>query len=295
MENWTHIRTAFLLGKLGTISATAAAAGVHRATVVRRIESLEEYLGGKLFQRHVKGYTPTELGAELVRTAERSDENFKTLLTKAKTTDDLSGDLVVSGPELVDPIVFGAVEHLKENCDQLTFRFRATNRLVKLEHGDAHVALAVGDQPKQLDYVVQQLMQMRIGLYRHRSLELSCAENLDKVNIQCRYPFVRVEGGQYGEAVNAWIEKFVPEERILLTATTARGANDAVIAGLGVGFLPTFLGSRHKALERILPDHDDWVVPVWLVTHVDLHRTLKVQRFVSALKALGADFGLGQY
>ena len=71
MENWTEIKTAYLLGKLGTVSATAEAIGVHRATIIRRVESLEQELGGKLFQRHDKGYTPTEFGIQLDRKSTR--------------------------------------------------------------------------------------------------------------------------------------------------------------------------------------------------------------------------------
>jgi DNA-binding transcriptional LysR family regulator len=33
-----------------------------------------------------------------------------------------------------------------------------------------------------------------------------------------------------------------------------------------------------------MPPRPDWEAPLWLVTHVDLHRTLKVQRFLSHLK-----------
>ena len=35
----------------------------------------------------------------------------------------------------------------------------------------------------------------------------------------------------------------------------------------------------------------DWASPLWLVTHVDLHRTTKVQAFLTFLKDAGAKTG----
>ena len=36
----------------------------------------------------------------------------------------------------------------------------------------------------------------------------------------------------------------------------------------------------------------EWEAPLWIVTHVDLHRTLKVQSFLAHLKRAAADWVL---
>ncbi len=76
MENWNEIRTAAQVARSGTISAAADVLGVHRATVNRHIDALESALGAKLFQRHARGFTPTELGRELLRVADATGEQF---------------------------------------------------------------------------------------------------------------------------------------------------------------------------------------------------------------------------
>ena len=65
MEKWTEFKTAYKLAKFGTLSATAKDLGIHRSTVMRQIDVLEESLGVKLFQRNDKGYLPTEAGLEV--------------------------------------------------------------------------------------------------------------------------------------------------------------------------------------------------------------------------------------
>ena len=286
MENWTEIKTAYLLGQLGTVSATAETIGVHRATVIRRVESLEGQLGGKLFQRHTKGYTPTELGHELIRIAERSDENFRQLTVKARTQDEeLAGQIVVSCPELIDHVVFSAVKTFKSAYPKTLVHFRSSNEVPKLEHGEADVAISIGEPPDHPDYVVRPLLSMSLGLY--------CSDlNIHALNLQdsgrgcsCGCPFVASERSMYGKPIEQWINENIHKDQIVLRSSTIRGANDAVISGLGAGFLPSYLAHRVNWLSEVIPSEPDWCVPLWIVTHVDLHRTAKVQSFLKIIKS----------
>jgi len=76
MENWDEIRTAFQVARLGTVSGAAEVLGVHHATVIRHIDALEKRLGAKLFQRHARGYTPTEAGRDLLLVAQTTEEQI---------------------------------------------------------------------------------------------------------------------------------------------------------------------------------------------------------------------------
>ncbi|MEL6224833.1 MAG: LysR family transcriptional regulator, partial [Cyanobacteria bacterium J06627_8] len=84
MDAWNEIRTAYQVARLGTVSAAAEYLGVHRATVIRHIDALESVLGEKVFQRHSRGYTPTEVGLDLMRVAKTTDEQFSQLMGRIK-------------------------------------------------------------------------------------------------------------------------------------------------------------------------------------------------------------------
>jgi hypothetical protein len=43
----------------------------------------------------------------------------------------------------------------------------------------------------------------------------------------------------------------------------------------------------------MLPPLEEWSAKIWLVTHMDLHRTAKVQSFVRHLKVGGHDLARG--
>jgi len=282
MDNWTEIKTAYLLGQLGTVSATAESIGVHRATVIRRVESLERQLGGKLFQRHKRGYHPTELGIELTKVAEHSDQNFRQLFLKARTQEqEIAGQFVISCPELVDHIAFTAVKNFKDQHSKVNVRFISSNIIVKLEHGEADVAITLGDPPDHPDYVVRRLTTMPVGLYASKT-NTRCFTTVEGTNqIIRKVPFIVCEQSIYGKAIEQWTKNNIDADQIVLTSSTIRGANDAILSGLGAGFLPRDFGEDIDQLKEILQPGQDWSVPLWVVTHVDLHRSRKVQSFLS--------------
>ena len=58
----------------------------------------------------------------------------------------------------------------------------------------------------------------------------------------------------------------------------------AVRSGAGIGFVTKTQGDADPALVEVMPPKEEWAPQLWLVTHVDLHRTAKVQALLSHLK-----------
>ena len=81
-----------------------------------------------------------------------------------------------------------------------------------------------------------------------------------------------------------WIRENIPEENIVFRATEQTVMQRAVSDGAGIGFLPTWQAAMLPDLVRVLPAREEWNAPLWIVTHVDLHRTVKVQAFTNFLK-----------
>ena len=53
---------------------------------------------------------------------------------------------------------------------------------------------------------------------------------------------------------------------------------------MGIGFSTSWSKNERDGLRLVFPPRPEWDSPLWLVTHVDLHRTAKVQTFVTHLK-----------
>ena len=123
-NDWDEVRTAFQVARKGTVSGAAQVLGVHHATVIRHIDSLEEKLGAKLFQRHARGYTPTEAGADLLNVAQSTDDQLNQLASRIRGRgDQVTGDLVITSLAVLAPLVSPALAAFQDEHPEVTIKF----------------------------------------------------------------------------------------------------------------------------------------------------------------------------
>ena len=94
-----------------------------------------------------------------------------------------------------------------------------------------------------------------------------------------RFVLPRLSPGE--DPPDRWLEELIENPDLVLTANTASVVDSAVRAGVGVGFVPVQNAAEDPSLIEIVPSKPAWQVPSWIVTHVDLHRSPKVQAFIT--------------
>lgn len=290
MENWDEIRTAFQVARLGTVSGAAEVLGVHHATVIRHIDALEKRLGVKLFQRHARGYTPTESGRDLLAVAQTTEEQFAHLVSRIKGQGEtVSGELVVTSiagiADLLTPVMVG----FQEKYPDVRVRFLTDMRVFRLDYGEAHVALRAGNGPEEPDNVVQPLVRMKAGLYAARSY----VDRFGKPSSEAEFAghrFVCTDAEVTRAPFHRWLRATVHADQIAYAATEAAALEQAVRQGAGIGFMMSFRAGEDANLIEVLPPRPEWESALRIVTHVDLHRTRKVQAFLTHLKDAAKDW-----
>ena len=284
MDNWDEIRTAFQVARQGTVSGASEQLGVHHATVIRHIDALEQRLGVKLFQRHARGYTATEAGQDLLQVAQATDDQFTQLAGRIKGQGEgVSGDLVVTSlgmaSRILTPILVGfQVEH-----PEVRVRYRTGERVFRLEYGEAHVAIRAGKMPDEPDNVVQPFMHQQMALVASEAYIARHGMPKDEADLKNHY-FVTQDDDNSRAPFTRWLREVVTEDRFTYRATDDRNLQDAVVAGAGIGFVVSQALITHPELVEVVERRDVWSAPLWIVTHVDLHRTTKVQSFLRYLK-----------
>ncbi|MBO6604328.1 MULTISPECIES: LysR family transcriptional regulator [Paracoccaceae] len=282
-DHWDEIRTAYQVARMGTVSGAAEVLGVHHATVIRHIDALEGRLGAKLFQRHARGYTATEAGQDLLSVASGADDQFTQLAGRIKGRgNEVTGELIVTSLESLSPLFIPAIARFQDQHSELRVRLVTDNRLFRLEYGEAHVAIRAGALPEQPDNIVQPFFTQTIRLVAHKDYVARYGA-LDDTNLD-RHRFI----GSSVETPRApflrWLTQMVPETSIYFRTTEMRAVKDAIMAGIGIGFLPAWDRDGTEDLVDMLPSLEEWSAKLWLVTHMDLHRTAKVQTFLRFLK-----------
>ncbi len=285
LEPWDELRTALHVARAGTVSGAAQALGVHHATVIRHVDALEDRLGVKLFQRHAKGYSPTEAGRVLADSAAQAEARFDHLAARLKALQgEIEGELIISTvPELCDPIL-PALAHLRASHPALQPCLRIEERLARLEYGEAHLAIRAGARPQEPDNVVQALGVLPFALFAADSYVARRGLPADGGALS-GHDAVGVEAGHARAPFDRWLA--AQDVTFALRCNDRATLMAALRAGLGLGFAHAAL--TEPGLQRALAPRTEWQAPVWLVTHVDLHRSPKVQTAAAALKARLAD------
>lgn len=283
LDTWDEVRTAYHVARKGTVSGAAEVLGVHHATVIRHIDALEGRLGTKLFQRHARGYTPTEAGEDLLRVAHATDDQFAQLASRIKGIGlDVSGELIVTALPMMSPRIMPVLVAFQHRYPDVRVQFLTDERILRLEHGEAHVAIRAGQKPQEPDNIVQEfgfqqftLCATQDYLERHGSPQNGNWDGHHFVGPEdrsSRAPFLR------------WLEQEIPAPRITFRVSQFREAVEAVLNGAGIGFLPLWAIDRHDNVRQLADPKPEWSTKVWIVTHVDLHRTAKVQTLVQFIK-----------
>ena len=291
MDNWDEIRTAYQVARLGTVSGAAAALGVHHATVIRHVDALEARLGVRLFQRHARGYTPTEAGADLLRVAQTTEDQFTQLASRIRGRGtEIGGELVVTSLAALSPLITPVLAEFGAAHPGLVIRYLTSERLFRLEYGEAHVAIRAGTAPDQPDNVVQPFLTQRMALVAHDAYIARHGLPRDEADL-ARHWFIGPDDDQSRAPFLRWLLATVPRDRIAFRTHDNTSMRDAVLSGAGIGFLPLWDRHGRADLHDVLPPpREDWSAPLWIVTHVDLHRTAKVQAFLTLLKARARDW-----
>ncbi len=292
MDNWDEVRTAFQVARVGTVSGAAEVLGVHHATVIRHIDGIEARLGVKLFQRHARGYTPTEAGTDLLQVAQATEDQFNQLVGRLKGQGDgVSGELVVTSLESLSPHMVPVLKEFQQMHPGLVVRYLTGERLFRLEYGEAHVAIRAGAAPDQPDNVVQPFVNRHTGLF-------ASSDYIARYGLPsgpddfAGHHFVGHDDETTRAPFLKWLVANVPAESVTFRATDERTMELAVLAGAGIGFVSEGKARQYPDLVQVMEPQPDWSASTWLVTHVDLHRTNKVQAFLGFLKKQSRDWVL---
>lgn len=284
MDNWDEVRTAYQVARMGTVSGAADVLGVHHATVIRHVDALETRLGVKLFQRHARGYTATEAGEDLCRVAQATDEQFSQLAGRVKGKgDEVAGELVVTSLIGIAPLMAPTLTAFQQKYPDVTLRYLTGERLFRLEYGEAHVAIRAGSAPDQPDNVVQAFVSQPVGLYAAQNYVARYGVPKDESEYS-KHRFVGHDLENNRSPFFKWMSVNVPRENIAFRSTDNRAMELAIRAGAGIGFMNAHDAASHGGMVQIAKERDEWAAPLWLVTHVDLHRTAKVQAFLRFVK-----------
>jgi len=198
-------------------------------------------------------------------------------------SESMTGELTVTSLPLLAPLLMPALAALRRDHPGLRLRYLTDTRVLRLEYGEAHVAIRAGSRPQEPDNVVQPLCTRRVALYAAAAYVDAQGRPETDADL-AKHGFV---GAEPRAPFWVWLMERVAPDAVVLSVSGPDDKLAAIRAGLGLGFL--FVDDAPEDMIQVMPPRPEWAVPLWLVTHMDLHRTPKVQAALAAFKAVAPE------
>ena len=281
--NWDDLKVLLALSRAGSTRKAAALLDVSNTTVMRRLESLEEGIGGRLFDRTPDGFRETALAEQLLPTATLVEEILAEAERQVSGRDsELSGRIKLSLPAAPVTYLAESVAEFGLRYPKIELDITVSDRNVDLARREADIAVRGIPKHKRppKDIVGIKLGRISLGYYVHRELLGDAHRGLRELTI--------IQGSgralTLGDLPKA--EGLGLKTRHLIDGITPRTV--AVTNKLGVAALPCFLARQHRDLV-LLPG-----VPschwgnTWLLHHRDLHKSARIKALFKHLSQLEA-------
>jgi len=248
--DWNHARGFLATVEEGSLSAAARLLGVTQPTLSRQISALEVTLGVTLFERGHRSSALTESGLELVDHVRASDMIACYYLpTILRSLRDVAPDIQI------ELIVSNTLQDLKKREADIAIRHARPTQpdLIAKRIGDLTAHFAASK-----DY-----------LDRHGR-----PKTLADMN---EHDFIGFETPQRSVQVFNQFGLNLTEKNIVVCSESGAAAAALVSHGLGITIPTKNLIEHFEELETLDVGLPTLPVPVWLVTHRELHTSRKIR------------------
>ncbi|MGR0320066.1 LysR family transcriptional regulator [Agromyces sp. ZXT2-3] len=270
----------------GRFTSAAERLGLNHTTIARRIDALEQALGGHVLSRGAAGWVLTPLGEHALAAAEDVERAMRRLspddapalagIVRLSATDGFSG--FIAAP---------AMAALRERHPDVSLEIVTAQRRAAQQRVGVDLEVVVGRPHVQRAEAIH-LGDYVLGLYASRALLARDGVPSSTADLE-------------GAPLVYFIESMLQVDALDEARRSTRGMVDAVAstnvyvhvaatrAGAGYGLLPAFLADAHDDLVRLLPDEVEERLPYWLVCRPEALRQPTAVAFIAALRARMAE------
>ena len=273
---WDDLRLVLAIRKAGSLSGAGRVLSVSHATVFRRLQSLEERLGVRLFERSATGYVPTPAGEELSTTAERIEEEVHRAERRIMGQD-LRPDgtvRVTTTDTLLAGLLSSVFASFRQAYPTIDLEVAVSHQLFNLSKREADVAIRPMAGPHDT-LVGERLGEISQAIYVSKRHPASSGDNRDLTQFEWVGP-----DSHLSKLLDQWMRRSGLDDCIHYRVSTLLGIRDAVRAGVGCSALPCYLCDPDPQLVRIGDPIPDLAVDLWLLTHPDMENVARIKVFL---------------
>lgn len=272
MMQWDDLRIILAIARAGSLAGAARDLAVNHSTVFRRLNTFEDSLGVRLFDRLPSGYALTVAGEEMRASAEKIEREIDRLDRQITGQDlRLHGSLVVTTTDTLATGILGShIAAFKRAYPDIDLELVLDNQNISLSKRQADVAIRPTLSPPET-LVGRKICDIAFAPYWAKTLVSMHHQDLSMM------PWVSVDNSLSHLASDKWFRRELPHVLIRMRSNSLQGVMMAAEAAVGAAILPCFMGDTSTHLNRVGDPIKDGGSALWLLTHEDLRHTARVR------------------
>ena len=275
--DWNQARAFLATVEEGSLSAAARALGLTQPTLGRQVAALEEELDVLLFERVGRSLVLTPSGLELLDHVRAMREAANQMsLTASGQSQKIEGQVRITASDIMSAhILPPALKRLRETAPLVQIDVVAANDIRDLQLREADIAIR-HVRPEQPDLIARLVSEVTAHFYASKSY-LDQYRRPRSFDDMSDHVFIG-----FGDNPRM-IERLNPLGLSLTPGNFRLGSESGVVAwelarhGLGIIVMSDGVAARAPEMERLLPDMEPFVFPVWLTAHRELHTSRRIR------------------
>ena len=282
--DWDKLKIFHAVAEAGSFTSSTVNLNLSQSAISRQIQSLEDDLNVKLFERHARGLTLTESGEYVYKTANEVISKLKEVETtlsdkKNKPKGKLTVTTVISfGTTWLTP----RIQEFMQLNPEIEIELIFDDKELDLSTRQADIGIFMR-RPKQLNYIQKKLIDINYHIY-------GSPKYLEKhgypktINDLSKHKFISFGRGAPSPVFNPeWALKLgMKENKIMKTVmkvNSVYGLLLAVQSGVGLAALPDYLTLKQPNIVKVLPNVKGPITEAHFVYPQSMKNVARVQAF----------------
>lgn len=275
--DWNQVRAFLATVEEGSLSAAARALGQTQPTLSRQVSGLEQDLGVTLFERGPRTMTLTEAGVELVDHVRLMGEAAVRLsLAASGQSQSIEGHVSITATDMMATYLLPtALRQLRETAPNIVVEIIASNDVRDLTKREADIAIRHA-RPQQADLIAKLVGNFTAHLYVSKSYltRVGRPASTDDLSI---FDFIGMFPNEQFMATIRALGLDLKAEQFKIRTASGTAVIELVRRGMGISFLPRQAADLFPELIPVLTDRISFPIPIWLVTHRELHTSRRIR------------------
>ncbi|MGJ8583794.1 MAG: LysR family transcriptional regulator [Marinosulfonomonas sp.] len=276
---WGDLSVILAICRSKSLSGASRELGQTHSTVFRKINVIEAKTGVRFFDRFKHGYVMTPAGQTAMQYAERVEREFHALEREMLGRDtQLKGRIRVTCPEaFAEEYAPAIIASFCEEHSGIQVDLTPGHGALDLNKREAEIAIRATKTPPETSFG-KKVSDFRFAMYGREDYVKKAAGLPTQDRRYCM-----IEGSVHWLVPHVWDSKEIAENCAVFQCRASRAVQNAAASGLGLSFLPCYVGDSDPRLIRASDTFPHLDMNLWVLTHPDLRKTSRVRAFMSHL------------